>query len=87
MKVRSISKNVCSKVAEAKNPQNSGALLAQNDEEMTENESDSCILQPMLHMGNDLEFSKSQLFYFTSRRAPFWRDVRDVRETCVTNPA
>ena len=71
------------KVAEAKNPQNSGALLAQNDVEMVENECDSCILQPMLHMGNVLKFQKSQLLYVTSRRAPFWRDVRDVRETCA----
>ena len=72
-----------SKVAEAKNPQNSGALLAQNDVEMVENECDSCILQPKLYMGNVLKFQKSQLLYFTSRRAPFWRDVRDVRETCA----
>ena len=50
---------------------------------MVENECDSCILQPMLRMGNVLKFQKSQLLYFTSRRAPFWRDVRDVRETCA----
>ena len=59
------------KVAEAKNPQNSGALLSQSQGKEAENKSDSCILQHPIQMGNEKFLPKSQLLFFTSRRAPF----------------
>ena len=42
------------KVAEAKNPQNSGALLTQSQDMQAKNKSDSCILQHPIHMGNQM---------------------------------
>ena len=54
-----------------------------------ENKSDSCILQHPIHMGNQIQFSKSQLLDFTPRRAPFLaqraRRARDERHKTDSN--